>query len=41
MLSKDCSPYSIVYWFYRSFRIKRIWEKVLITLVKIRRIKAG
>ncbi|PPE02978.1 hypothetical protein [Holospora curviuscula] len=40
MLSKDFSPYSIVHWFYRRFRIKRIWAKVL-TLFKIRRIKAG
>ncbi|PPE03103.1 transposase [Holospora curviuscula] len=41
MLPKDFPPYSTVQSFYRSFRIKRIWKKVLVTLVKIIRIKAG
>ncbi|PPE03500.1 hypothetical protein [Holospora curviuscula] len=41
MLLKDFSPYSTVHSFYRRFRIKRIWEKVLSALVKIRRGKAG
>ncbi|WP_104207033.1 transposase [Holospora curviuscula] len=35
MLPKDFPQYSTIHSFYRSFRIKRIWEKVLNTLVKI------
>ncbi|PPE03574.1 hypothetical protein [Holospora curviuscula] len=41
MLPKNFPTYFTLHSCYRSFRIKRIWEKVLITLVKIIRIKAG
>ncbi|WP_129591782.1 transposase [Holospora curviuscula] len=39
MLPKAFPPYSTVHAFYRRFRIKEIWEKVLRELVKISRIK--
>ncbi|PPE03503.1 hypothetical protein HCUR_01043 [Holospora curviuscula] len=41
MLLKDFPPYSTLHSFYRRCSIKGTWKKVLSTLVKIGRIKAG
>ncbi|ETZ05309.1 transposase [Holospora undulata] len=39
MLPKDFPPYSTVHSFYRRYRIKEVWEKVMHELVKTSRSK--
>ncbi|WP_407636440.1 transposase [Holospora undulata] len=39
MLPKDFSPHSTVHSFYRRYRIKGVWEKVMHELDKTSRIK--